>query len=1340
VIDYVDTARQCLEPGYGEMTSRTAIIPDGSRIIPDGGGMTKLQQLPATFVDSVEHSVDDSFSGSDISGHQGTPRRDGRDYHNDSAYKSMRGSSDSSSAYSGSDTMHSMQSSVEVEEVDLTGLMESVVDSDEEEDLSESMGNLTVRDAVRDCLEKDPSDRTEDDIEILLEFTQHLKAFTNMTLSVRRALVATMVFAVVEKAGTIVMTDGEELDSWSVIINGHVEVETTEREVKQLHLGDSFGITPTMEKLYHSGVMRTQCDDCQFVCITQTDYYRILHQGEENQRRHEKDGQVVLVTEHRTMDNGARKGHIVIRGAPDRLMAQLVEDNSSIDPTYIEDFLLTHRTFVDKSVVVADQLLEWFSDPVLRDKVTRVLLLWVNNHFTDFETDPTMMEFLERFEAELEAAKMQGQLRMLNFACTAKARKRTVTLTRPSRDDPLQFNIVGGYEKGFGIFISKVEPGSKAEEIGLKKGDQILEVNGQSFEHSTKYPRALEILRSVCHLSITVKSNLLAFQDMLHSAEDPPRPGRSRKSPSSLLMESSVDGSGSAVGEAGYPHSSARSEAMSGSSTAYSRGGSAKRETCGLGVGMVGGPGASGKFLAMSSRQLLNKAFQKFINKPKSGTGSESALIDDASLAGGSTCNSSAAMFPVNNLTRDTRDFTSEDGRSEYPEHVLKVYKADQTCKYLLIHKETSAHEVVMLSLQEFGITEPSTNFTLCEVSVAEGGFVKQRTLPDQLKNLAERIGLASRYYIKNIHDSEALLPDENMTDLQKESHVTLLQLNPVEVSTQLMVEDFTIFRQIEATEYVEDLFEIKSRYGTPNLNTFSALVNREMMWVISEVVAELNIHKRMRVIKQFIKVARQCKETQNFNSMFAIVSGLGHGSVARLKSTWEKLPSKYQRLFTEMQQLMDPSRNMSRYRNLVNADNVQPPIIPFYPIVKKDLTFIHLGNHSEVEELINFEKLRMIAKEVRALTNMCSVPLDLFSMLELGGQQPSSAMVSMNQLTTGQHLANRRQGRKKTAGIPNPKRMFEEAQMVRRVKAYLKSMKVITDEEELHKMSMECEPPLGGLPPPPPLSTTRKRNPSPTPSAASSASSTPSHYSTGEKPSQFGEEKHRLPQSLLAAAPNKFGAASPQAVKKLLSLSEQSRPKVVASERELASSRAGHQRQKALSASLERASTGVPDLATPVNLTLESSSVSGRAKENGGGKARVRKAQLSLGSAASNDSGFGSGGLDQQGRHSVDGQRQCSESPTLPPRRRYHQHYHRQHGKPSGLSVHHAVPVEVVGGGQGQGGQQHQQLLPAPHQLAWPEPRPLIPRAQHRAAPPRHPPYSSYIPDDDDETQVSAV
>ena len=83
-----------------------------------------------------------------------------------------------------------------------------------------------------------------------------------------------MVFAVVEKAGTVVMNDQEELDSWSVIINGEVRIDRTDPEessnvVKMLKCGDSFGITPTMEKMLHSGVMKTVQDDCQFVCITQ---------------------------------------------------------------------------------------------------------------------------------------------------------------------------------------------------------------------------------------------------------------------------------------------------------------------------------------------------------------------------------------------------------------------------------------------------------------------------------------------------------------------------------------------------------------------------------------------------------------------------------------------------------------------------------------------------------------------------------------------------------------------------------------------------------------------------------------------------------------------------------------------------------------------------------------------------------------------------------------------------------------------------------------------------------------------------------------------------------------
>ncbi|XP_040575322.1 rap guanine nucleotide exchange factor 2 isoform X3 [Lepeophtheirus salmonis] len=1081
--------------------------------------------------------------------------------------------SDSSSAYSGSDTM--LQS---VEEMDLSGLLESVVDSDveeeeEDDEEEESTGEspLIVRDAVRDCLEKDPSDRSDDDVEVLLEFTQHLKAFTNMTMSVRRALVSTMVFAVVEKAGTVVMTDGEELDSWSVIINGSVEIERWEGGNKEeLHLGDSFGITPTTEKLYHKGIMRTRVDDCQFICVTQNDYYRILHQGEENQFRHEEDGRLVMITEHRRPEKAdssrsttpinnqsshhSRGGHVVIRGTPERLTAQLVEDGS-VDSSFIEDFLLTYRTFISDPIVVFNRLLEWFEDGSLRDKVTRVILLWVNNHFTDFETDLRMMTLLEKFEKSLEAEGMNSQLRMMNFACAAKARKRTVTLTRSSREESLPFQVIGGASSG--VFISKVESGSKAEDVGLKRGDEILEVNGQIFT-ALKLPRALDVLKGVCHLSITAKSNFLAFQEALLHQNNPTSP-RTRKT-----LESSLSADDFAhAPRIGHTNRSPSSPQISKCSSKSS--------------------------VIASKTHKLNRAFNRLLHKPKSmismDTVDDSSVINSNYYPNNNNNNSSLSNPDLtDNSFEETYTAASVAAANSYPEHVLKIYRADQSLKYLLVHKETTAREVVMLALQEFGCTEPSSNYALVEVTVAEGGFVKQRRLPDALQNLAERMGLASRYYIKSVGCSETLLPDDAAAELQKDSSVSLLHLNSVEVATQLMVEDFTIFRQIEGTEYVTDLFGKKSRYGNPNLTRFSQLVNREMMWAITEIVIESsNLNKRMRIIKQFIKIARQCKETQNFNSMFAIISGLGHASVSRLKATWEKVPAKYLRIFHEMQQLMDPSRNMSRYRNLVNGEDVQPPIIPFYPIVKKDLTFIHIANDSVIDNLVNFEKLRMIAKEVRSLTNMCSAPLDLFSMLELGGQQPSNAMVAMNQLSTGgQHLATVNRRRKKTTGLPNPKRMFEEAQMVRRVKSYLKNMRVVIEEEALHRMSLECEPPPGGiqnlssstsftLPSHASLSSSSssshhhhhhsamgglKRNPSPTPSAVSSTSSNserkvtlPPHgaSTTTSSNSSAIPPPPPLPSTSSSGSSSghhqKFGAASPHAVKKLLSLSEQAKP-----------------------------------------------------------------------------------------------------------------------------------------------------------------------------------------------------
>ncbi|XP_045151695.1 rap guanine nucleotide exchange factor 2 [Echinops telfairi] len=983
---------------------------------------------------------------------------------------------------SGSSSLSDIYQATESEagDMDLSGLPETAVDSeddDDEEDIERASDPLMSRDIVRDCLEKDPIDRTDDDIEQLLEFMHQLPAFANMTMSVRRELCAVMVFAVVERAGTIVLNDGEELDSWSVILNGSVEVTYPDGKAEILCMGNSFGVSPTMDKEYMKGVMRTKVDDCQFVCIAQQDYCRILNQVEKNMQKVEEEGEIVMVKEHRELDRtGTRKGHIVIKGTSERLTMHLVEEHSVVDPTFIEDFLLTYRTFLSSPMEVGKKLLEWFNDPSLRDKVTRVVLLWVNNHFNDFEGDPAMTRFLEEFENNLEREKMGGHLRLLNIACAAKAKRRLMTLTKPSREAPLPFILLGGSEKGFGIFVNSVDSGSKATEAGLKRGDQILEVNGQNFEN-IQLSKAMEILRNNTHLSITVKTNL--FGD--------------------VPMNTACCGLGTWL-----------TNLQSGT-----------EESSDIGIGQS----QDDSIVGLRQTKHIPTAL------PVSGTLSSSNP----------------------DLLQSHHRILDFSTTPDLPDQVLRVFKADQQSRYIMISKDTTAKEVVLQAIREFAVTATPDQYSLCEVSVTPEGVIKQRRLPDQLSKLADRIQLSGRYYLKNNMETETLCSDEDAQELLRESQISLLQLSTVEVATQLSMRNFELFRNIEPTEYIDDLFKLKSKNSCANLKKFEDVINQETFWVASEILRETNQLKRMKIVKHFIKIALHCRECKNFNSMFAIISGLNLAPVARLRTTWEKLPNKYEKLFQDLQDLFDPSRNMAKYRNVLNSQNLQPPIIPLFPVIKKDLTFLHEGNDSKVDGLVNFEKLRMIAKEIRHVGRMASVNMDPALMFRtrkkkwrsLGSlSQGSTNATVLDVAQTGGHKK-----RVRRSSFLNAKKLYEDAQMARKVKQYLSNLELEMDEESLQTLSLQCEPATNTLPKNPGDKKPVKSETSPVaPRAGSQQKAQPQPQTQQPPPPHKISQGLQVPAVSLYPSRKKvpvkdlppFGINSPQALKKILSLSEE--------------------------------------------------------------------------------------------------------------------------------------------------------------------------------------------------------
>ncbi|KAL4629741.1 rap guanine nucleotide exchange factor 5 isoform X2 [Arapaima gigas] len=196
---------------------------------------------------------------------------------------------------------------------------------------------------------------------------------------------------------------------------------------------------------------------------------------------------------------------------------------------------------------------------------------------------------------------------------------------------------------------------------------------------------------------------------------------------------------------------------------------------------------------------------------------------------------------------------------------------------------------------------------------------------------------------------------------------IRLLGLNTWDVAVALSNFDWSLFSSIHEQELIYHTFSRQAGSGhTVALELLLQRTNDVQLWVTTEVLLCSTTAKRVQLLKKFIKIAAHCKAQRNLNSAFAIIMGLTTASVSRLNQTWEKVPGKFRKLFSELELLTDPSLNHKAYRDAFKK--MKPPKIPFMPLLLKDITFIHEGNKTFLDNLVNFEKLHMIADTVRLI------------------------------------------------------------------------------------------------------------------------------------------------------------------------------------------------------------------------------------------------------------------------------------------------------------------------------------------------------------------------------------
>uniref|UniRef100_A0A8C8SJ01 Rap guanine nucleotide exchange factor 4 n=1 Tax=Pelusios castaneus TaxID=367368 RepID=A0A8C8SJ01_9SAUR len=293
-------------------------------------------------------------------------------------------------------------------------------------------------------------------------------------------------------------------------------------------------------------------------------------------------------------------------------------------------------------------------------------------------------------------------------------------------------------------------------------------------------------------------------------------------------------------------------------------------------------------------------------------------------------------------------------------EILFKVYCIDHTYTTIRVPVVASVKEVITAVADKLGSGEG-----LIIVKMSSGG--EKVVLKPNDVSAFTTLTVNGRLFACPRDQFDSLTPLPEQEGPSTGSVGTFELMSSKDLAYQMTVYDWELFSCVHELELIYHTFGRHNfKKTTANLDLFLRRFNELQFWVVTEICLCSQLSKRVQLLKKFIKIAAHCKEYKNLNSFFAIIMGLSNVAVSRLSLTWEKLPSKFKKIYAEFESLMDPSRNHRAYR--LTVAKLDPPIIPFMPLLIKDMTFTHEGNKTFIDNLVNFEKMRMIANTVRTV------------------------------------------------------------------------------------------------------------------------------------------------------------------------------------------------------------------------------------------------------------------------------------------------------------------------------------------------------------------------------------
>ncbi|KAJ8280290.1 hypothetical protein GJAV_G00052810 [Gymnothorax javanicus] len=227
-------------------------------------------------------------------------------------------------------------------------------------------------------------------------------------------------------------------------------------------------------------------------------------------------------------------------------------------------------------------------------------------------------------------------------------------------------------------------------------------------------------------------------------------------------------------------------------------------------------------------------------------------------------------------------------------------------------------------------------------------------------------------------HDSVPT-PQQVPSPTVKKRKLSLLfdYMEPDHMAQNLTYLEFKTFCQVSYEDYYSYVV-CSSVRENPALERSVMLCNGISQWVQLMILRGHTALQRAQVFTKFIHVAQELRSLQNFNTLMAVIGGLCHTCISRLKDTANLLPHDVIKTLSELTELLSSHCNYSAYRRLYReCSGFKLPILGVH---LKDLISLNEALPDYIEdEKINLGKLQLLYSKITDLLAVrdCGPPFE---------------------------------------------------------------------------------------------------------------------------------------------------------------------------------------------------------------------------------------------------------------------------------------------------------------------------------------------------------------------------